>query len=151
MPIWGVPRLHEGAPVLGWARALWRARRCHATRAGTVPLGLATWGLPSWSPGRVLTRPPADHGFHRRRKVAERPVRAIAGDDVRRRLAQQPEKGFTALQARLGPDRLGHILKHTEKGDGAALVGARVLYKWPTDGWVLGRVRRACRRPGFST
>jgi hypothetical protein len=33
---------------------------------------------------------------------------------------------------------------------GAALVGARVLYQWPADGWVQGRVRRACRRPGFS-
>jgi hypothetical protein len=42
------------------------------------------------------------------------------------------------------------LAQQRELRDGAALVGARVLYQWPTDGWVLGRVRRACRRPGFS-
>ena len=33
---------------------------------------------------------------------------------------------------------------------GKALVGARVMYLWPADGWLQGRVRRVCRRPGFS-
>jgi hypothetical protein len=33
---------------------------------------------------------------------------------------------------------------------GAELVGTRVLYQWPVEGWVLGRVRRVCRRGGFS-
>ncbi len=40
---------------------------------------------------------------------------------------------------------------------GAALVVARVLYQWPTECWVQGRVRRACSLtqaeatgPGFS-
>jgi hypothetical protein len=42
------------------------------------------------------------------------------------------------------------LARQREFRDGAALVGARVLYQWPTDGWVLGRVRRACRQPGFS-
>ena len=33
---------------------------------------------------------------------------------------------------------------------GAALAGSQVLYLWPADGWLQGRVRRVCRRPGFS-
>jgi len=33
---------------------------------------------------------------------------------------------------------------------GKALVGAQVLYRWPADGWVQGRVRRVCRKTGFS-
>ena len=33
---------------------------------------------------------------------------------------------------------------------GAALVGARVLYWWPTEGWVPGAVTRRSRSPGFS-
>jgi hypothetical protein len=33
---------------------------------------------------------------------------------------------------------------------GPALVRrAQVLHLWPGDGWVLGRVRRVCRRSGF--
>ena len=32
----------------------------------------------------------------------------------------------------------------------ATLVGAWVLYLWPLEGWVAGRVRRVCRRGGFS-
>ncbi len=31
-----------------------------------------------------------------------------------------------------------------------ALVGAWVLYRWPLEGWVAGRVRRVCRWGGFS-
>ena len=62
MPRWGRPRPREGAPVQDRTRTLWRTRRCLATGAGTAPLGLATWGFPSWSPRRVLTRPPADQG-----------------------------------------------------------------------------------------
>ena len=37
-----------------------------------------------------------------------------------------------------------------ELRSGAALVGAWVLYLWPLEGWVAGRVRRVCRRGGFS-
>ena len=37
-----------------------------------------------------------------------------------------------------------------ELRSGAALVGAWVLYRWPLEGWVAGRVRRVCRRGGFS-
>ena len=33
---------------------------------------------------------------------------------------------------------------------GAALAGSQVLYLWPADGWLQGRVRRVCKRPGFS-
>ena len=35
------------------------------------------------------------------------------------------------------------LARQRELRDGAALVGARVLYQWPTDGWVLGWVCRA--------
>ena len=34
--------------------------------------------------------------------------------------------------------------------DGAALVGRRVLYWWPDDGWLHGRVARARLQAGFS-
>jgi hypothetical protein len=37
-----------------------------------------------------------------------------------------------------------------EVRSGAPLVGTWVLYRWPVEGWVLGRVRRVCRRGGFS-
>jgi hypothetical protein len=37
-----------------------------------------------------------------------------------------------------------------ERRGGAGLVGARVLYLWPGEGWVQGRVRGMCRRSGFS-
>jgi hypothetical protein len=33
---------------------------------------------------------------------------------------------------------------------GAALANSQVLYLWPADGWLQGRVRRVCKRPGFS-
>ena len=33
---------------------------------------------------------------------------------------------------------------------GATLVGTSVLYRWPVEGWVQGRVLRVCRRGGFS-
>jgi hypothetical protein len=33
---------------------------------------------------------------------------------------------------------------------GAAVLGAPMLYLWPTDGWVRGRVRRVCWKAGFS-
>ena len=33
---------------------------------------------------------------------------------------------------------------------GAALVGTRVLYQWPTEGWVLGVVVRMSSAQGFS-
>ena len=35
---------------------------------------------------------------------------------------------------------------------GAALAGSQVLYLWPAEGsgWLQGRVRRVCTRPGFS-
>ena len=34
--------------------------------------------------------------------------------------------------------------------DGAALVGRRVLYWWPDDGWLHGRVACARLQAGFS-
>jgi hypothetical protein len=33
---------------------------------------------------------------------------------------------------------------------GAALAGSQVLYLWPADGWLQGRVRRVSKRQGFS-
>jgi crotonobetainyl-CoA:carnitine CoA-transferase CaiB-like acyl-CoA transferase len=32
----------------------------------------------------------------------------------------------------------------------AALVGVWVLHRWPLEGWMVGRVKRVCRRVGFS-
>ncbi len=46
---------------------------------------------------------------------------------------------------------VGYLLASAaELRAGAALVGAPVLYLWPTDGWVRGRVCRVCRKAGFS-
>jgi hypothetical protein len=62
---------------------------------------------------------------------------------------QQPALQAVAPAPLLAPPGF-RLARQREFRDGAALVGARVLYQWPTDGWVLGRVRRACRQPGFS-
>ena len=43
-------------------------------------------------------------------------------DDVCRRLVQQPEQRLALGQPFLRPDRLGHILEHTDQGNGPSLV-----------------------------
>ena len=54
------------------------------------------------------------------------------------------------LPAQLLPPAGFRLATAAELRVGPALVRAVVLYRWPLDGWVQGRVRRVCRRAGFS-
>ena len=92
----------------------------------------------------------AEELVHCPEKVAEYEAAA-----PRRRAARRGRDGAPPALLAVAPAPLlappgFRLAQQRELRDGAALVGARVLYQWPTDGWVLGRVRRACRRPGFS-
>ena len=54
------------------------------------------------------------------------------------------------LPAQLLPPAGFRLATAAELRVGPALVRAAVLYRWPLDGWVKGRVRRVCKRAGFS-
>ena len=57
-----------------------------------------------------------------------------------------PAEGFAPLLAPTG----FRVAAPAEALTGAALVGRPVLYRWPTEGWVAGKVARVSRAAGFS-
>ena len=56
MPVWGVPRPHEGAPALDRARTLWRTRHCATAARGGAGPGPGAHPLADMTLCRVRTR-----------------------------------------------------------------------------------------------
>ena len=103
-----------------------------------------------WLPAEELTHCPElvaeyDAAAPRRRGAlrAERAARDAANGPGR------PVLPYLAVASPLAPAGF-RVATVAEVLTGAALVGARVLYRWPTEGWVPGTVARVSRTPGFS-
>lgn len=78
-----------------------------------------------------------------RRRGAIRAARSIS--------AAPPEPIIPAHAAAFPLAPVGfRLVTADEVRTGTALIGARVLYWWPADGWVPGTVTRVSSTPGFS-
>ncbi len=99
----------------------------------------------------------AEDLLHCPEKVAEYDAAA-----PRRRGARRggPREGSAAVPAAAAPSEAGasppvaptgfRLASLAEAQAGRALVGLQILYRWPVQGWVLGKVVRVIRAAGFS-